>query len=484
MKKRYIIILSVVTAIVLALIYYSAKETETATVIETEVKQGDFEVIVAVTGELQAKNSVEISAPMQALRNVWIWQITISDIVPEGTEVDSGDFVARLDDSEVMDRLNEVEQEIENSMDEIERAKIDSSLELRSERDRIINLRYAVQEAEIALEQSQYESPSVIRKAEIDLDKAKRELEQAAGNYDLKVRQATVNIRQKTLELNKRLSTKREIEEALAKLDIRAPAPGMVIYYKDHRGNKITQNTSIRMRGEATVATLPDLSSFNSITYVNEIDISKIRVGQPVVVGIDAFPEKQFTGNVNSVANIGEQLPNTDAKVFEVEIGLNETDDQLRPAMTTSNSIITQSFKDVLYLPLEAIHSNDSLTFVYTRIKTRKLVLPGAANDDAIIIEKGLEKGNKVLLSVPEGAEDYNYAGLELVPEIRQRIKEKEEEQHKLQTDVPKKGPEFPGRQRQRPGQRPGQRQTGQPPTNNEKPSVKKADQSGSGSTD
>jgi HlyD family secretion protein len=45
------------------------------------------------------------------------------------------------------------------------------------------------------------------------------------------------------------------------------------------------------------------------------------------------------------VANVGEQMPNTDAKVFEVQIRINEYDPILRPAMTTSNVIVTQTLK-------------------------------------------------------------------------------------------------------------------------------------------
>jgi HlyD family secretion protein len=57
-----------------------------------------------------------------------------------------------------------------------------------------------------------------------------------------------------------------------------------------------------------------------SVTYVNEIDISKVRPGQKVTLGIDAFPEKQLEGEVIAVANIGQALPRSDAKVFEVRI--------------------------------------------------------------------------------------------------------------------------------------------------------------------
>ncbi len=431
MKKGHIIIAAIVVLAVFAIIFYSAKDTKSQTQIETEVQHGDFEVLVTVTGELKAKNSVSIKVPSQELRDIRVWEISIGKLVDEGTEVDSGDFVAQLDDSNVRNALKDIEEKIEANQAEIEKAKIDSSLDLRSQRDNIINLKFSVQESEITLEQSKYESPSVIRKAQIDLDKTKRELEQALGNYKLKIQQAKVNIRQKTADLNKNLRYKEQIMSALSKLTIKAPASGMVIYQKERNGTKRTVGSNIQLWRDPVVATLPDMSSFNSITYVNEIDISKIKPNQKVNVGIDAFPDKKFTGSVTRVANIGEQLPNTDAKVFEVEIRLNETDPVLRPSMTTSNAIITKDYKDVNFLPLEAVHSNDSLTFVYRKNGTKQLVVLGEANDNEIIIEKGLNAGDMVLLTVPENADEYKYAGMELASLIKQKQEEKVKEEKK-----------------------------------------------------
>ena len=52
---------------------------------------------------------------------------------------------------------------------------------------------------------------------------------------------------------------------------------------------------------DRVIATLPDLSSMISRTYVNEIEISKVKTGQKVNINVDAFPEKSFTGNVISI---------------------------------------------------------------------------------------------------------------------------------------------------------------------------------------
>ena len=436
MKKRNIYLLASLAAVLLIIIIYSVTKKKSVVDLETEVKKGKFEIVVTVTGELQARKSVNITAPLAQLREVYIWQLIIGKIIPEGTVVDSGAFVAQLDETDIQNRLKEIESQIELLQADIEKAKIDSSLELRSQRDNIINLRFSVEDAEINVEQSKYESPAVIRKAEIDLDKVEREYKQTLSNYNLKVQQAQVNIRQKNVELQRAFREKEKIMAAMSSLVIRAPASGMVVYFKDHDGSKRTAGSTLMVgRGDVTVATLPDLSSFNSITYVNEIDISKVKKGQSVTLGIDAFPEKKLSGNVFNVANIGEQLPNTDSKVFEVMINVNETDPVMRPAMTTSNAILTRTYDDVLYVTLEAVHSNDSLTFVYRKNNTRQLVLLGDANDNSVIIEKGLSEGDKLYLSVPEDADDFKWTGMDLYPLLKEK-KLKEEQQNKKVPDT------------------------------------------------
>jgi hypothetical protein len=149
------------------------------------------------------------------------------------------------------------------------------------------------------------------------------------------------------------------------------------------------------------------------------------------------------------VANIGQQLPNTDAKVFEVRIELNEQDTILRPSMTTSNEIITQVLDSVLFVPLEAVHANDSVTYVYTRSGEKQIVVLGESNENQIIVEMGLKRGDRVYLSVPENEESYQYTGLALMEEIKQR---KAEEEQRLREQREKSRIRQEQRRNSRPG--------------------------------
>jgi hypothetical protein len=187
------------------------------------------------------------------------------------------------------------------------------------------------------------------------------------------------------------------------------------------------------------VATLPDMSSMISKTYVNEIDVSKVKAGQHVEIVVDAFPEKSYTGTVTSVANIGEQLPNADAKVFEVVIEVDGSDQILRHSMTTGNKIITKTISDITFIPLESVQTGvDSIPFVYLKNGTKQVVVLGESNENNVVVEQGVKPGVQVYLNTPEKPENYKLVGQELILVIKEREKAKKEEELKIRQEAEK----------------------------------------------
>jgi len=174
-----------------------------------------------------------------------------------------------------------------------------------------------------------------------------------------------------------------------------------------------------------------------SKTYVNEIDVSKVKSGQKVEIMVDAFPEKSYTGVVSSVANIGEQLPNADAKVFEVLIKVDGSDPILRPSMTTGNKIITKTINDVIYIPLESVQAGtDSVPFVYLKNGNKQVVVLGESNENNVVIEQGLKQETQIYLSTPEDPENFKLVGEELIAVIKEREKAKKAEELRLRREA------------------------------------------------
>jgi len=407
--KKYLYIFAGII-ILLVILYLVFSKPSDKTEISVKVQSGRFPIEVTTTGELMAKSSEKIYGP-QGLRQIRVYQAKIDDIIPDGTLVDSGQYVASLDRSEITNRIKDEEANVEKYESQLIKTKLDTSLELRNARDELINLKYNLEEKKIALEQSVYEPPATIRQVQIDLEKAERAFEQAEKNYHLRYDKAVANMNEVTAEYDKAQRNYNEMLQVLQQFTITAPKSGMVIYRRNWDGSKMGIGATISA-WDPVVAELPDLSEMISKTYINEIDISKVKTGQPVEIGIDAFPEKKFTGKVTEVANIGEQLQGTNAKVFEVKILVHEFDSILRPAMTTKNTILTAVLDSVLFIPLEAVFNNDSVTFVYKRNGSliKQQIILGQSNYNNIIVKEGLSLEDEVLLIAPE-----NDADLDLV---------------------------------------------------------------------
>jgi HlyD family secretion protein len=367
------------------------------------VKRGPFTVTVNTSGELRAREFVQITAPSGA-QQAGAWQMTIQSIVPEGTIVKKGDVVAELDRSTLANKLDEVRLALTKAEAQYEQALLDSTLTLSTARENIRTMELALEEKRLAKEQAVYEAPTVRRQAEIDHERAERALAQARSDYETKTEQARAKMREVGADRQRQRNLLKAVQDVMDGFTVRAPAAGMVIYVKEWNGRKRTAGSRVNA-WEPGVATLPDLTRMESVTYVNEIDVRKLAVGQPVVLTLDSDPNKRLTGTVASVANVGEQQPNTDAKVFEVKVTVQESDTTLRPGMTTGNAIETLKIDDVLFVPIEAVSNEAGVSFVFRQSGggsvTKQEIVTGAMNDDEVVVARGLENGDRVMLSPP-----------------------------------------------------------------------------------
>ncbi len=439
MKKTLIItaIVAVVAILIIIMVSRTASRKDLAN-LYVEAQRGQFDILVTTTGELQAENSIDITGPeFTQSRMIRAMDIKITDLVPEGTEVKEGDYVATLDRTSFDNSLKDELERLITYETNLEVKILDTAVTLSNLRDNIKNLRFAVEEANITLQESKYEPPTTIRQAEINLDKANRSLEQSIRGYELKVEQARSDMRTIKTQLAEQRQRVADLQTVLSKFVISAPSSGMVIYKRDRTGAKRKVGSSISP-WDNVVATLPDMTSMISKTYVNEIDVSKVKAGQNVDILVDAFPEKKYTGTVISVANIGEQLPNADAKVFEVTIKVNGSDLILRPSMTTGNKVITKTISDVTYIPLESVMTGaDSIPFVYLKNGTRQVVVLGESNENNVVVEQGLEPGTQIYLNSPEEPEKFTrIAGTELITIIKQKEKEKKEAEERANQEA------------------------------------------------
>ncbi|KYG79055.1 efflux RND transporter periplasmic adaptor subunit [Roseivirga echinicomitans] len=409
MKKRnLIIVIGIFVAVLIFFITKVNKGSTDSTEVFAKVQRGQFRSEITASGELYAKSSVDILGP-GGMQSAGIFQTTLEHIIPEGTVVKAGDYVARLDQTELGTRLQQRQSDFTVTSSDFTQAKLDTAIELRKARDLMDNLLYEIERKKLVLKNSQYEPPAVVAEKRMELDRAEKQFLVEKENYELQRQKSVAKMKGAAAKMQ---DDKVKLDNLMAlrsQFTIMAPEAGMLIYKRDWRGSKMGVGAQVAA-WDPVVATLPDLTQMVSKTFVNEVDINNIKKGQRVEIGLDAFPDKKLTGQILEVANMGQQRPNSDSKVFEIMVAVNESDTTLRPGMTTSNKVIAEVLEDVLFIPVEAVHSQgDTITYIIAKDGlniTKHEVRLGKSNSDEVVVLGGIDEGLTVYLSDPSGIED------------------------------------------------------------------------------
>ena len=406
-KKKGLIFGFLIFVIISSFLYFWSDSSNSNTNLSVKVNRGDFVSEVTTSGEAQSNSLKKINGP-ENLRKFKIRDIKIQDLIPEGTVIKEGDYVGRLDPSNVNEQIIDAKLNLETSISKYTQQQLDTTLNLKQERNSIKDLKFNIEEVELELQQSIYEPPASIRKLEINLEKLKRDLKERDENYQIKKKQANAKMVEVGTEVSKIRNKLQDLNELLKSFTIYSDSNGMLTYVKNWDGSKKKVGSTISP-WDPSIANLPDLTKMESKTYANEVDIRKIKKDLKVKIGFDAFPEMQIEGIVTEVANVGEKKRGSDIKVFQVLIELKETNDNVRPGMTTSNIIITNEKRNVLSIPIEAIFSKDSISYVYAKSGfsiIKKQVELGDNNNDEVIIVNGLTEKDIVYLNKPDGYKD------------------------------------------------------------------------------
>jgi len=376
------------------------------------VKKTGFESSISVKGEIQGKNAVLISFPDELKhRDLRIREFEIKDLIEEGTLVKKGDWVATLDIDNINQQIQYNNDDLERRLAEFNDAKIDSAIELTNFREELKELGYDLQYRELDLEQAQYESPAYQRKVQVAYNKTIRQIEKRRRDYELRRLNLAVRTKRREDRYNFTLHRDSLLRQALEAATITSPGDGTVMYARTRRGRKIRIGDNVS-QWQPTIANLPDMSELISETYVEEIQITKLKIGDSVEVTVDAIPGKVYTGRVYRIANIGQEISGMDAKVFNVLIDITNSDASLRPAMTSNNRIILHNRQNVLTIPRECLFSEDGENFVYLKKSGtvyKQPVTAGVENDSEIIILSGLDENDRILFSAPENASEVTY---------------------------------------------------------------------------
>ncbi|MBC1522352.1 HlyD family efflux transporter periplasmic adaptor subunit [Listeria aquatica] len=172
---------------------------------------------------------------------------------------------------------------------------------------------------------------------------------------------------------------------------------------------KVKESTiEVKANGAGTIVPknqqYPDYDDLELSLQIDEMDIADVKKGQEVTIDVTAYPDRTFTGEVESISEKGTVESNV--AVFTVMVELNDTKD-LKAGMTVSGSILVSKKEHVLNIPIEAVQKNTKDEY-YVLVpkkdknnqtkKTKQVIKTGIRNDNIIEVKKGLQKGEEILL--------------------------------------------------------------------------------------
>jgi HlyD family secretion protein len=161
---------------------------------------------------------------------------------------------------------------------------------------------------------------------------------------------------------------------------------------------------------------LPDLSQMVVETQVRETDIYKVEKNQQVVISVDAYPELALEGEVSFIGTLAQEEEVRSGKYFRVTILIREVDPRLRPGMTARVELLVDRIDEARFVPLESVYEKGGRHYCWVLRDGKpevQEVLTGPSNENHIVIEAGLEIGERVLLRDPaEGGRPLGGEGL------------------------------------------------------------------------
>ena len=350
------------------------------------------DVKITLSGELDSKNSEYISTPAN-----WNLAYQIVYLPKEGNWVEKGDTVVIFDKKEIEKRLDEVSQQAEQSQKRYDETLLKNYQTMQDIITQKESLEIQKQINESRLEQSKYNSETGQQYAVLELKKVNLNIKKT--DQSIKSQKIMNKNSENELLLQIEQSQKRikEYKQMLTDMTILAPKAGIIVYHKSHRsGKKIKIGDSIRPL--SAVLQIPDLNNMIVKIGLNEVDLSKIKIGQKAAIEVLAYPDTIFQGTVNTIARIAEENENSNIRVYPVTLKIDgQKNFRLKPGLTVKVDLILENIKDTFSIPSWCLFKNEDIFFVKTKsndipvelikIYDGKAYLKGNLDSDIILIE-------------------------------------------------------------------------------------------------
>lgn len=250
--------------------------------------------------------------------------------------------------------------------------------------------------------------PTSIESEKAKVEKAEMELGQVQKSGIFKIAKAMAEVQRIEGDYDAANANLQLAQKAVEQTVITAPFSGIAIHSMVFRGGqKRKSRVGDMVLQNQPILFLPDISTMIVKAKIREVDLYKVKVGQPCTVYADAYPHATFRGEVSFIGALAtEQYEGQGgSKYFRITISLQESDQRLRPGMTGRASITTTKDKKVLVVPIHAVFREEGQPVCYRKSGGNFEAVPvalGVANENVIEVVEGLGQGDRVSLVVPQ----------------------------------------------------------------------------------
>jgi HlyD family secretion protein len=385
----------------------AARQAAAVTGIRTDViRTATLQQTMRITGSTSAGNFANIAAPL--LRGPGSRDLTLIDLATPGSWVKAGDVVAQVDATQLRDRIDDVDAQIQTAGSDIRKRMADQTMQLE-------NLRQSIRVAQARLEKARLDFGASEIRTPVDQELLKLSVEEYEASYksaetDYKLRLASNASDLRLLEIarERHVRNRNNYVHNLERFTIRSPMEGLVVMLSLVRSGDMAQvQVGDQMAPNQPFMRIVDPNSMRVDAMINQVESERLRVGQPVVATFDAFPGIRLKGRVDSIGAIatGGRWQNFFVRNVPVKVALLEQDRRVIPDLSAAADVIVREERNVLVAPLSAIYDEDGKTVAYVRNASAGFtpveVRLGMRNHTHAAVLSGLNEGDEVALQPP-----------------------------------------------------------------------------------
>lgn len=294
-----------------------------------------------LNGKTEAVRSRAILAPLVAGQQVGT--LTIVRLIPSGTRVKQGDLLVEFDrEAQLRDAIDKQAQADDENSKVLEAQAAEDAARAKDETD-IQTAQSALSKAELEMQKVELLSRIDAEKAREDLDEARATFTQLKETFDLKRKAAEASIRILEMQRDRTRETMLHAQNNAAQMQIHAPLDGIVVFNTIWKqGNMGEVEEGDQVRPGVPFMEVVDPSAMQVHVQVNQEDLMALKVGQTARVHLDAYPDLQFSGRLESVDPIGKRGDfSAKLRTFSAIFSIEGADARLMPDLSAAVDIET-----------------------------------------------------------------------------------------------------------------------------------------------